>query len=61
MFTKEDLRIWFDSLNSVEQLAIASWLIENDDTLLLTFEQFSEKLKSFRRIALLNGVPKSII
>lgn len=60
MVTKEDLWKWFCSLNKVEQLAIASYLIEGDDNLLVTFEKSSEKLHSFHRILLLDSGPKLI-
>lgn len=47
MVTQEHLWEWFCSLSEVEQAAIAEWLVNEDPTLLLAFQETSDVLKDF--------------
>lgn len=55
MAIKDDLWEWYSSLNEVEQLAIAHWLVHRDSTLLLAFHTVSDELDQFCRSTFIDG------
>lgn len=47
----DELHLWYDSLNEVEQLAVDYWLETGDASLVLSFRDGSERLQRFTYVS----------
>lgn len=61
MLSKDDLWEWFCSFNEAEQLAVMMWLVYRDAELLLSFQESSDNLQGFCRIAFVDRLGEKFL